>query len=114
MPQFDFDAWADLARRDPEAYFRARSEFLDQVIAGYPPEEQARLRAFQGEIDHIRANAGSPLKATREMMEMMSDRLEAMACRFTALKRAAREMEVLRDQLVDLDLHSPGGGTDTR
>ena len=107
MSEFDFDAWATLAKRSPQAYFRARKRYIDTVIDGFPVEQQARMREFQGEIDQIRAHAGSPLKATREMMEMMSDRLEAMASRFMALKQAAREMEHLKNHLVDLSVHQP-------
>ncbi|WP_227814113.1 DUF3135 domain-containing protein [Nitrogeniibacter aestuarii] len=107
MSDFDFDAWANLARRSPQAYFRARERYINSVIDSFPEEEQASLREFQGEIDMIRANAGSPMRATREMMEMMSDRLEAMTSRFVALKQAAREMEHLNAHLVDLYAHTP-------
>jgi len=107
MSDFDFDAWSNLAKRSPQAYFRARERYINRVIDSFPVEEQARMREFQGEIDMIRANAGSPMRATREMMEMMSDRLEAMASRFMALKQAAREMEHLNAHLVDLNMHMP-------
>lgn len=107
MSDFDFDAWANLAKRSPQAYFRAREHYINSVIDSFPEEEQERLREFQGEIDLIRANAGSPMRATREMMEMMSDRLEAMASRFMALKQAAKEMEHLNTHLVNLNMHMP-------
>jgi len=107
MTDFDFDAWANLAKRSPQAYFRARERYINRVIDSFPVEQHARLREFQGEIDMIRANAGSPMRATREMMEMMSDRLEAMSSRFIALKQAAREMEHLNAHLVNLNMHTP-------
>ncbi|QID18266.1 DUF3135 domain-containing protein [Nitrogeniibacter mangrovi] len=107
MSQFDFDAWANLARRSPRAYFHARERYLNSVIDGFPVEARARLREFQLEIDCLRANAGSPLGATRQMMVMMSDRLEAMASRFMALRTAARDLEALQAQLVKLDQLPP-------
>ncbi len=102
MSDFDFDAWANLARRSPSAYFRAREQYINRVIASFPPREAERMREFQEQIDSIRANAGSPMRATREMMTMMSDRLDAMTARFIALRKAAREMEHLQAHLVNL------------
>ena len=103
MSDFDFDAWANLARRNPGAYFRARERYLARVIDSYPPGQAERMRQFQGQIDSLRANAGSPLRATREMMGMMSDRLEAMCARLVALRRAANEMQHLQAHLVNLE-----------
>lgn len=107
MSDFDFDAWANLAERSPRAYFRARERYINRMIEAYPPDEAARLREFQDEIDSIRANAGSPIRATREMMGMISDRLEAISMRCQALRRIAREMEHLQAHLVNLDLGWP-------
>jgi hypothetical protein len=103
MAEFDFDAWANLARRSPVAYFRARERCINQLIDSYPPEMGARLRDFQAQIDGIRANAGSPLRATREMMGMMGDRLDALGARLLTLRRMAREMQHLHAHLVSLD-----------
>jgi len=103
MSDFDFDAWANLARRSPGAYFRARERCINDMIGRYPPDEAERLRDFQVQIDSVRINAGSPLRATREMMGMMSDRLEAISSRFLALRSIADEMEHLRAHLVNLD-----------
>ncbi|MCZ2174951.1 MAG: DUF3135 domain-containing protein, partial [Burkholderiales bacterium] len=64
MPSFDFDAWRDLAARDPAEYFRQRERLLAAFIAERP-EAEADLRALQSQIDQVRALAGSPAQAAR-------------------------------------------------
>lgn len=78
MSRFDFDAWHDLAARDPAEYFRERERTLSAFIAERPESAQT-LRDLQSHIDQVRAVAGSPAKAARELTRMLSDRLEALA-----------------------------------
>ncbi|MCB1939998.1 MAG: DUF3135 domain-containing protein, partial [Rhodocyclaceae bacterium] len=97
MSDFDFEAWSTLARRSPSAYFRARERAIERLINSYPPDEAARLREFQVQIDSVRALAGSPAKATRELVGMMEDRLEAMSARIRALQRSSQAMQHLKN-----------------
>jgi predicted NACHT family NTPase len=78
LPCFDFDAWRDLAVRDPAEYFRERERTLSAFIAERPESEQG-LRDLQSHIDQVRAVAGSPAKAARELARMLGDRLDALA-----------------------------------
>lgn len=78
MPPFDFDAWRELALRDPAKYFRERERALDAFIAERPESEKG-LRDLQAHIDQIRATSGSPVVAVRELARMLGDRLEALA-----------------------------------
>ncbi|MEZ5626727.1 DUF3135 domain-containing protein [Denitromonas sp.] len=100
MADFDFDAWSNLARRSPAAFFRARERAIDRMIAAHPPAQADRLREFQGQIDSVRALAGSPIKATRELVGMIEDRLEAMRARVSTLRRTADELDALRQRLI--------------
>jgi len=100
VADFDFDAWSNLARRSSAAYFRARERAIDRMIASHPPAEADRLREFQAQIDSVRALAGSPIKATRELVGMIEDRLEAMRARVHALHRNSDELEMLRQRLL--------------
>lgn len=84
MPCFDFDAWRDLAARDPAAYFRERERTLSAFIAEHPASEQG-LRELQSHIDQVRAVSGSPALAARELARMLSDRLDALAGHLQAL-----------------------------
>lgn len=78
MSRFDFDAWRELAAHDPAEYFRERERTLSAFIAERPESEQS-LRELQTHIDQVRAVAGSPGKAARELAGMLGDRLEALA-----------------------------------
>ena len=78
MSRFDFDAWRELALRDPAAYFRERERTLSAFIAERP-DSAAGLRELQRQIDQVRALSGSPARAARELARMLGDRLEALA-----------------------------------
>lgn len=78
MSRFDFDAWRDLALRDPAEYFRERERTLSAFIAERP-ESEPGLRALQSQIDQVRALSGSPSQAARELARMLGDRLDALA-----------------------------------
>lgn len=78
MREFDFDAWRDLAARDPAEYFRERERTLAAFIAERPDSAQG-LHELQRQIDQVRALSGSPSKAARELARMLGDRLEALA-----------------------------------
>jgi hypothetical protein len=78
LSRFDFDAWRDLALRDPAEYFRERERTLSAFIAERP-ESEPGLRALQSQIDQVRALSGSPAQAARELARMLGDRLDALA-----------------------------------
>lgn len=78
MTRFDFNAWCELAARDPAAYFRERERAISAFIAERP-ESEAHLRDLQATIDQVRAVSGTPAIAARELARMLGDRLEALA-----------------------------------
>jgi hypothetical protein len=69
---FDFDAWASLAREDPEEFERRRRAAIDALIAS-SPDSQRRLAGIQFRIDMERRLAHTPLKACLRLSEMMWD-----------------------------------------
>lgn len=89
---FDFDYWSDLAKRDPAAFFAERQKMIADFIASAPAEHRAMLLETQRMIDGTRAEAGTPMKAVRAMMGMMTDHLEAMR----------GQLELLRDESAEL------------
>lgn len=93
MSRFDFDAWRELALRDPAEYFRERERTLSDFIAERPESEQG-LRDLQSQIDQVRALSGSPAKAARELARMLGDRLEALAGH---MRQLDGQIDVLRD-----------------
>ena len=74
-PQFDFNAWSELAARDPEAFERRRSEVIEDFIRRAPEDRQERLRRLQWRIDRTRERAGNPVAACVRLSQMMWDSL---------------------------------------
>ena len=71
MQMQDFDAWAALAKSDPEAFEAKRAEVIEAFIQSAPPENQQRLRGVQFRVDMERARASNPLSATIRISNMM-------------------------------------------
>lgn len=94
MSRFDFDAWRELALRDPAEYFRERERTLSAFIAERPESEEG-LRDLQSQIDQVRALSGSPAKAARELARMLGDRLEALAGHLTQLDEQTGMLKAL-------------------
>lgn len=84
LPRFDFDAWRDLAARDPAIYFRERERVIAAFIAEHSDSEQS-LRDLQSHIDQVRALSGTPAVAARALAHMLGDRLETLAGYLTEL-----------------------------
>jgi hypothetical protein len=68
---FDFDYWSRLAKHDPEAFERERTQVIDAMIRRVPACRQERLRRLQWKLDQIRRTSGSPLGACLRMNRLM-------------------------------------------
>jgi len=100
MAKFDFDHWSELARRDPDGFFRARSMEIERFIAAHPPEVARRLREIQQRIDCSRVHAGSPMKALAALVAMIQDRLRLLRIQSELLARATGR---LREEVAGLE-----------
>lgn len=102
MADFDFDHWCELASSEPARYYRERERVISAFIDAQPAEEAVRLRELQAHVDATRALAGAPLKATRQIIGLMQDRLEAMRARLLELQdetdRISRAMRHTPDE----------------
>ncbi len=98
MSSFDFDAWRELAARDPAEYFRVRERILAAFIAERP-ESEAALVELQSQIDQLRALSGSPAKAARELARMLGDRLEALAGHMQQLDSHIDVLKTMEQQI---------------
>lgn len=92
--QFDFDAWSELAKRDPQAYFRQRERVITEFIASHPGNQESLL-ALQARIDGMRAMAGSPQQAVRQIGIAMADHLEALGGHLQMLREETEKLNVL-------------------
>lgn len=90
VPQIDFEAWADLARRDPAAFERLRTELIEDFLQQVPRERQERLRRLQWRIDRTRERASNPLSACIQISRMMWDSVLGDGGLLDALERLRR------------------------
>jgi hypothetical protein len=70
---FDFDAWATLARNDPQAFEARRSDVLENAIQQAPARRRQRLRCLQWKLDQVRLTSPTPMAATVRMQQLMWD-----------------------------------------
>ena len=74
--QFDFDAWARLARRDPAEFEAQRTRMIERIIASADEDQRRRLRGLQFRIDMERRRARNPTDACIRLNRMMSQYFE--------------------------------------
>lgn len=68
---FDFDEWAALAKKDPEAFEVRRQQEIARVIADAGPDRQARLKGLQWQLDANRKLSGNPLSSCVRIFNQM-------------------------------------------
>lgn len=71
----DFNAWQDLARRDPAAFEARRREAVQALIERSPSERRERLRCLQWRIDRVRERSHTPMAGCLSLYGMMWDSL---------------------------------------
>ncbi len=69
--EFDFDHWAELARKDPEAFEEKRSAIIKSTIEQSPTRLQRRLQGIQWQVDTVRSNSTNPMAACLKISNMM-------------------------------------------
>lgn len=70
-PPFDFDSWAALAQRDPQAFEEKRNCILEAAILGAPAKKRPQLRRIQWKLDQIRHSSTTPLAACLRMQRLL-------------------------------------------
>ena len=71
----DFNAWKDLASRDPAAFEERRNETVQALIERVPQERRARMWCLQWRIDQVRKRARTPMVSCLSVYGMMWDSL---------------------------------------
>jgi hypothetical protein len=70
-PTFDFDAWAKLARKDPQAFELERKLLIERAIMRAPADKHQRLRCLQWKLDQIRNLASTPMAACLQINRLL-------------------------------------------
>jgi len=68
---FNFDAWAELAKRDPAAFERQRDRYINAVI--HRASNHQRMRRLQFRIDRERIRSHTSLQACLRLSALMWD-----------------------------------------
>lgn len=70
-PKFDFDAWVELARENPQAFEEKRKHIIEAAIQGAPEQKQQRLRCLQWKLDKIRETSRTPMMACLQINRLL-------------------------------------------
>jgi len=70
-PSFDFNVWAELARKDPQAFELERRLLIERAIMKAPAGKQQRLRCLQWKLDQIRDLASTPMAACLQINQLL-------------------------------------------
>jgi len=70
-PSFDFDAWVELARQNPQAFEEKRKYIIEKAIQGAPAHKQQRLRCLQWKLDKIRETSRTPMMACLQINRLL-------------------------------------------
>lgn len=99
--EFDFDAWANLAKEHREEFERRREEAIEELICAAPASIRPRLRQLQFRIDLERRRCANPLGACLRISSMMWDSFQELHAVLNGLEScesaagAKRSAEVL-------------------
>ncbi len=72
---FNFDKWARLAQQDPTAFEALRKEIIEEVIKGFPLDQQRGLEGLQFHIDMERRKSKNPMDSCIRLSNMMKTKL---------------------------------------
>ena len=72
---FDFEYWAQLWKRDPQAFEAERAQLMEMLIASAPKGKRQRLSAIQWRVDMARKQAKNPMAASVRIQQMMWESL---------------------------------------
>ena len=105
MPEFDFDEWAELNKKDPEAFEEKRVEWLTNCVIEAPQKYQKRLNGLMFHINTIRRLEKNPMQTCLKISSMMMDSLNDMRMFLNDLNAAVQgENEALQTNEMSADI----------
>jgi hypothetical protein len=75
----DFDKWAELAKINPDAFEKLRSQYLTNVLNKIAEPRRHKFECLQWKIDQIRHTTKSPLSACIKISNLMWSSFDKLA-----------------------------------
>ncbi len=72
--KFDFDDWAELAKRDPEAFERRRDQVVSEVCGHMNVDSAPAIAGIRWRIDIERKRCTTPMQLCLRLSSLMWDR----------------------------------------
>ncbi|MFV2059426.1 MAG: DUF3135 domain-containing protein [Gammaproteobacteria bacterium] len=79
----DFDKWAELARRNPQAFEKLRSQFLANALNHITDSKRHKFECLQWRVDKIRQTTKTPLSACIKISQLMWDSFDELQQQYT-------------------------------
>ncbi len=74
----DFEKWAELARSNPAAFEKLRSQFLSNALNRITDSKRHKFECLQWRIDKIRQTTKTPLSACIKISQLMWSSFEEL------------------------------------
>ena len=100
-PTFDFDAWAELARENPQAFELERRLLIERAIMKAPADKHQRLRCLQWKLDQIRNLASTPMSACLQINRLLWENIVSEHGLLHSLQRLQRLQSGERPDDID-------------
>ena len=81
----DFDQWAALAQKDPDAFEKCREQLLSIALNRISPTRRHKFECLQWRIDHIRHKTKTPLFACIKISQLMWTSVDELQRSYTTL-----------------------------
>ena len=111
---FNFDQWADMAKRNPAQFESMRQQVIDDLIDQAPEHLRQRMEGLQWQIDQIRNRATNPMAACLRISQKMWDNILGERGLLTALQEPERILKAPPPHRQDnvIPLNKPVSGED--
>lgn len=103
--EFDFDAWAALARDDPAEFERRRASVLKATIESAPEQHRQRLEGLQFQINMERRRSGSALGACLKLNSMMWSGFFRLRDELNGVANGTPREEPVRSSAAVISMH---------
>lgn len=94
---FDFEHWAGMAKKNPEAFETMRKKCLAELIEQAPERVRRRMEGLQWQVEVIRERSANPMAACLSISQMMWDSVTGERGLLAAFEAPANTMQPKAD-----------------